>query len=151
MASFSKVILMGNVTRDPEVRFAGSGTPIAGFGIGINRRYKGNDGNLKDETCFVDITFFGKQAEVCQNYVHKGDSIVIEGRLKQDNWEGKDGQKRSKLVVVGEKLHLMPKKGAKNQDESEDSSVEAVGEAPAEEYKSSEKTTKKKKSDEIPF
>ncbi|MBN1385248.1 MAG: single-stranded DNA-binding protein [Elusimicrobia bacterium] len=146
MASFSKVILMGNVTRDPEVRFAPSGTPIAGFGVGINRRYKLADGSPKDEACFVDITFFGKQAEICQNYVHKGDSILVEGRLKQDTWESKDGQKRSKLVVIGERLHLMPKKSSKGPDVDEDS----VSETPVEEYTPSTKT-KKKKADEIPF
>ncbi|MFH1541374.1 MAG: single-stranded DNA-binding protein [Elusimicrobiota bacterium] len=112
MASFSKVILMGNVTRDPEIRMLPSGTPLAGFGVGINRRFKGSDGNMKEETCFVDITFFGKSAEICEKYVHKGDSIVVEGRLKQDTWE-KDGQKKSKIVVIGEKLHLMPKKAGK--------------------------------------
>src|SRR3989339_2094157 len=144
MASFSKVILMGNVTRDPEIRFGPSGAPIAAFSIGINRKYKISDGSTKDETCFVYITFFGKQAEICQKYVHKGDSIVIEGRLRQDSWEGKDGQKRSKLVVVGEKLHLMPKRGDKT---SESASVEEI----ASDTQDDEKPSMSKKEDEVPF
>lgn len=146
MASFSKVILMGNVTRDPEIRALPSGTSLAGFGVGINRRYKGSDGNPKDETCFVDITFFGKSAEICEKYVHKGDSIIVEGRLKQESWE-KDGQKRSKLVVIGEKLHLMPKRGEK----TDESAVEIVSEESVENYKPTLKPSRKKKDDEVPF
>ncbi len=146
MASFSKVILMGNVTRDPEIRALPSGTSLAGFGVGINRRYKGSDGNPKDETCFVDITFFGKSAEICEKYVHKGDSIVIEGRLKLESWE-KDGQKRSKLVVIGEKLHLMPKKANK----SDDAAAEIIADESTDGYESAVKPSKKKKDDEVPF
>ncbi|MEW6557077.1 MAG: single-stranded DNA-binding protein [Elusimicrobiota bacterium] len=146
MASFSKVILMGNVTRDPDVRYAADGSAIAGFGIGINRRYKSADGSLKEETCFVDITFFRKQAETCQKYVHKGDCIVVEGRLKQDTWESKDGQKRSKLVVVGERLHLMPKR-----EPSGVESAETVSDESADDYQPVVKPSKTKQDDEVPF
>ncbi|OGS44796.1 MAG: hypothetical protein A2539_04200 [Elusimicrobia bacterium RIFOXYD2_FULL_34_15] len=144
MASFSKVILMGNVTRDPEIRFGSSGTAIASFSVGINRKYKIADGSLKEETCFVDITFFGKQAETCQKYVHKGDSIVIDGRLHQDSWEGKDGQKRNKIGVIGERLHLMPKRTGK------------IAEADSEEETSGDiqddvKSSASKKENEVPF
>ncbi|MFH0948585.1 MAG: single-stranded DNA-binding protein [Elusimicrobiota bacterium] len=145
MASFSKVILMGNVTRDPEIRALPSGTSLAGFGIGINRRYKGSDGNLKEETCFVDITFFGKLSEICEKYVHKGDSIIVEGRLKQDTWE-KDGQKRSKLVVIGEKLHLMPKKAEK----ADDTATELASDESLDGYEPSE-SSKKNKDEQVPF
>ena len=146
MASFSKVILMGNVTRDPEIRALPSGDSLAKFGVGINRRFKGSDGNPKEESCFVDITFFKKQAEVCEKYVHKGDSIVIEGRLKQESWE-KDGQKRSKLVVIGDTLHLMPKKANK----SDDAAVEVIADESIDGYEPTLKPSKKKKADEVPF
>ena len=146
MASFSKVVLMGNVTRDPEIRALPSGMSLASFGIGINRKYKGADGNLKEETCFVDITFFGKQAEICEKYVHKGDSIVVDGRLRQDTWE-KDGQKRSKLVVVGERLHLMPKRTEKVVD----AAAEIVNDESVDGYDATAKPTEQKKTDEVPF
>ena len=146
MASFSKVILMGNVTRDPEIRAFPSGSSLAGFGVGISRKYKGSDGNLVDDPTFVDIKFFGKQAEVCEKYVHKGDSIVIEGRLKLESWE-KDGQKKSKLVVIGEKLHLMPKKEIK----ADNTSAEVVSDESIDGYEPTVKPSKKKKDDEVPF
>ena len=146
MAGFSKVILMGNVTRDPEIRALPSGLSLASFSVGISRKRKGADGNLKDETCFVDITFFGKQAEICEKYVHKGDSIAVDGRLKQDSWE-KDGLKRSKIVVIGENIHLMPKRGEK----ADESAVEIVSEEAVESYKPVLKPSKKKKDDEVPF
>ncbi|MDD5686328.1 MAG: single-stranded DNA-binding protein [Elusimicrobia bacterium] len=155
MASFSKVIMMGNITKDPEVRFGPSGSAIAGFSIGINRRYKAVDGSTKEETSFVDVTFFGKSAEICQKYVKKGDSLLVEGRLKQDNWEGKDGQKRSKLVVVGERLYLMPKKtGGKTADTGSDvigEGIETVGDT-NDDYQAAEVKQVKRKSDsEVPF
>jgi len=146
MANYSKVILLGNVTRDPEIRALPSGTSLASFSVGINRKYKGSDGNLKEEACFVDITFFGKQAEVCEKYVHKGDSIFIDGRLKQDSWE-KDGQKKSKLVVVGERLQLISKKN----DKSVAASAGAVGDESIDSYEPIVKPSKKKKDDEVPF
>ena len=145
MASFSKVILMGNVTRDPEIRVLPSGDSLAKFGVGINRRFKGSDGNPKEETCFVDITFFKKQAEVCEKYVHKGDSIVVEGRLKQENWE-KDGQKRSKLVVIGDTLHLMPKKVNK----ADDIDADVASDESLNSYETIE-SSKKKRDEEVPF
>ena len=136
---------MGNVTRDPEIRVLPSGDSLAKFGVGINRRFKGSDGNPKEETCFVDITFFKKQAEVCEKYVHKGDSIVVEGRLKQENWE-KDGQKRSKLVVIGDTLHLMPKKVNK----ADDIDADVASDESLNSYETIE-SSKKKRDEEVPF
>ena len=95
MASFNKVILRGNLARDPELRYTPSGTAVAGFGIATNRRWKDQDGNQKEEVTYIDITAFGKQAEVIGQYFQKGKGIHIEGRLKFDQWDDKNtGQKR---------------------------------------------------------
>jgi single-strand DNA-binding protein len=100
MANYNKVILLGNLTRDIELRYSQSGTAIAKFGLAINRRYTVN-GEQKEETCFVDLTAFGKQAETLNQYVGKGSPLFVEGRLEYSTWEDKDGGgKRSKLAVV---------------------------------------------------
>ena len=108
MASFNKVILMGNLTRDPELRYTPSGMAIAAFGIATNRRWKDQDGNQKDEVTYIDITAFGKQAEVIGQYFQKGKGIHIEGRLKFDQWDDKTtGQKRRKLGVVLDRFEFI--------------------------------------------
>jgi single-strand DNA-binding protein len=108
MASFNKVILMGNLTRDPELRYTPSGMAIASFGIAINRRKRDQDGNQKDEVTFVDITAFDKQAELIGQYFQKGKGIHLEGRLKFDQWDDKNtGQKRSKLGVVLDRFEFI--------------------------------------------
>ena len=108
MASFNKVILMGNLTRDPEVRYTTSGMAIANFGIAINRRRRDQDGNQKEEVTFIEISAFDKQAEVIEKYLHKGRSILLEGRLKFDQWDDKNtGQKRSKLSVVLDRFEFV--------------------------------------------
>ena len=101
MASFNKVILMGNLTRDPELRYTPKGTAIARLGVAVNRRWTGEGGEQREETTFVDVDAFGKQAETLGQYMKKGRPIFIEGRLRLDSWEDKQtGQKRSKLSVV---------------------------------------------------
>lgn len=109
MASLNKVMLIGNLTRDVEMRFTPAGTGIANFGIACNRKWKdAKTGELKEEVTFVDIELFGKTAEVAQKYLAKGKSVFIEGRLKLDQWEDKGtGQKRSKLKVIGETLQFL--------------------------------------------
>jgi single-strand DNA-binding protein len=106
MASFNKVILLGNVTRDPELRYISSGTPVTEIGLAVNNRRKCTNGEWVDETTFVDVTFWSRDAEIAGEYVTKGSPIMIEGRLKLDTWE-KDGKKNSKLRVVGERLVLL--------------------------------------------
>lgn len=106
MASFNKAILMGNVTRDVEIRYTPSGTAVAELGLAVNDRRKDASGNWVDETTFVDVTLWGRQAEVAAEYLSKGSSALIEGRLKLDQWE-KDGQKRSKLKVICENLRML--------------------------------------------
>ncbi len=102
MASFNKVILAGNLTRDPQLSTLPSGTPVVELGIACNRRWKGKDGSSNEEVTYVDVRSYGRQAEVINQYFNKGKPILIEGRLKFDQWEGKDGGKRSKLYVVME-------------------------------------------------
>jgi len=104
MASFNKVILVGNVTRDPELRQAGS-TQVLDLGLAVNeRRKQGNE--WVDETTFVDVTLWGRTAEVAAEYLTKGAPVLIEGRLKLDQWE-QDGQKRSKLKVIGDRMQML--------------------------------------------
>lgn len=106
MASFNKVILMGNLTRDPELRVTPNGNSICKLGLATSRVYSTRDGERREETTFVDIDAFGKQAEVISKYMRKGRPIMIEGRLKLDQWES-DGQKRSKLSVVLENFQFL--------------------------------------------
>ena len=107
MASFNKVILMGNLTRDPELRMTPKGTAVCQIGVAVNQSYKDKDGNAREETTFVDIDVFGRQAEVISKYMTKGRPILIEGRLKLDSWESKEGEKRSKLKVVLENFQFV--------------------------------------------
>lgn len=100
MANFNKVILAGNLTRDPQLSYLPSNTPVVEFGMAINRKWKSNTGEQREEVCFVDCQAFARSAEVINQYLKKGQGIMLEGRLKYDQWEGKDGQKKSKLRVV---------------------------------------------------
>ena len=100
MASFNKVILMGNLTRDPELRVTSSGLSICKLGLAVSRYYTTKEGEKKEETTFVDIDAFGRSAETISKYMRKGRPILIEGRLRLDQWESKEGEKRSKLGVV---------------------------------------------------
>ncbi len=109
MVSFNKVILMGNLTRDPEVRYTPNGVAVASFAVAVNRKYKQGD-DIKEEVSYIDIVVFGKQAENCGQYINKGDSVLIDGRLQQRRWETEDGQKRSKVEVVAQTVSFMPKR-----------------------------------------
>lgn len=111
MASFNRVILLGNVTRDIELRYLASGMAVADIGLAVNDRRKGQNGEWIDETTFVDVTLWGRTAEIASEYMSKGSPCLIEGRLKLDTWEGNDGQKRSKLKVTGDKLQLLGTRG----------------------------------------
>jgi len=103
MASYNRVSLMGNLTRDPEIRYTPQGTPVGQFGLAVNRK-RGES----EETTFVEIIVWSKQAEVCHQYLKKGRLVFIEGRLQQDRWETDGGEKRSRLVVVGERVQFLP-------------------------------------------
>ncbi len=114
MSSLNKVILIGNLTRDPELRYTPSGTAITKFGLATNRKFKKGE-ELKEDVCFVDITVWGRQAESCSEYLSKGRSVCVEGRLSFSQWETEDGQKRSKLEVVGERVLFLGGRGDGNQ------------------------------------
>lgn len=111
MASFNRVILLGNLTRDPELRYIPSGTAVSEIGLAVNDRRKNANGEWIDETTFVDVTLWGRTAEIASEYLTKGSPVLIEGRLKLDSWEGQDGQKRSKMRVVAEKMQLLGGRG----------------------------------------
>lgn len=111
MANFNKVILMGNLTREPELRVTPGGLSICKFGLAINRNFSDKEGNKREETTFVDIDSFGKQAEVISKYMAKGRAILVEGRLKLDQWETNTGDKRSKLGVVLEQFQFVGGRG----------------------------------------
>lgn len=111
MASFNKVILLGNLTRDPELRVTPGGLAICKIGLAVNRRYKSATGEDKEEVTFLDLDAFGKQAEILGKYVSKGSMLFVEGRLRLDQWDGNQGEKRSKISVVVENFQLMPKGG----------------------------------------
>lgn len=110
MASFNRVILVGNVTRDPELRYISSGTAVTDVGLAVNDRRKNASGEWVEETTFVDVTLWGRTAEVAGEYVSKGSPLLIEGRLKLDTWE-KDGKKNSKLRVVCDRMQLLGGRG----------------------------------------
>jgi len=106
---FNKVILIGNLTRDPELRYTPQGTSVCNFGIAVNRRYKQGD-EVKDEVTFINVVVFGKQADTCGQYLNKGSAVLIEGRLQERRWETEEGQKRSRHEVVAQNVRFLSKK-----------------------------------------
>ncbi len=106
---FNKVILIGNLTRDPELRYTPQGTSVCSFGIAVNRRYKQGE-ETKEEVTFINVVVFGKQADTCGQYLNKGSSVLIEGRLQERRWETEDGQKRSRHEVVAQNVRFMSRK-----------------------------------------
>ncbi len=110
MASYNRVILVGNLTRDPELRYIPSGTAVTDVGLAMNDRWKNANGEWVEEATFVDVTLWGRQAEVAGEYLSKGSPVLIEGRLKLDQWE-QEGQKRSKLKVVGLRMQMLGTRG----------------------------------------
>jgi single-strand DNA-binding protein len=120
MSNLNKVFLMGNLTRDPELKYTPAGVAICAFGMAINRTWKGGDGEKKEEVCYVDISMWGRRGEVINEYFKKGNPIFIEGRLQFQQWETKDGQKRNALRVVAESFEFIS--GTKGAVTSVDSS-----------------------------
>ena len=131
MASYNRVILVGNLTRDVDLKYTQSGLAVTEIGLAVNDRRKTQSGEWVEEATFVDITLWGRTAEVASEYLGKGSSVLIEGRLKLDSWET-DGQKRSKLRVVGERMQMLGSRGAgrppqREPNESEFSSASSAG------------------------
>ncbi|MBU0759829.1 MAG: single-stranded DNA-binding protein [Candidatus Omnitrophica bacterium] len=106
MANLNKVFLMGNLTRDPELRYVPSGAPVTTFGLAVNRRFVTQQGEKKDDVCFVRVVVFGKQAESCSQHLNKGRLVFIEGRLQYRSWE-QDGQKRNTLDIVADRVQFL--------------------------------------------
>jgi single-strand DNA-binding protein len=141
MSNFNKVLLMGNLTRDPQLSYTPNQTAVADFGLAVNRRWTGKDGSQKDETCFVDCRAFGKLAENINKYLKKGNPLFVEGRLTFDTWTAQDGTKRSKHRVTVENFRFIGPAAASGVS-SEQSGANANVD-----YESAPKATE----DEIPF
>lgn len=144
MPSLNRVILVGNLTRDPELKNIPSGACVADMGLAINERFTTKDGEKKDQTCFVDIVVWGRQAETCGEYLHKGSSVLIEGKLKYDQWE-KDGQKRNKLRVQADRVVFLDSR--ENRAEEPDATEDNASPAPQVEKSSQAELG----SDNVPF
>ena len=110
MASLNKVLLIGNLTRDPDVRMMSNGRPVCNFGLALNRSYKDSEGNRKEEVTFVDVECYGPRAEAVGKFFTKGRAIFVEGRLKLDQWESKEGEKRSAIRVVLDNFEFVDSK-----------------------------------------
>jgi single-strand DNA-binding protein len=143
MANLNKVFLMGNLTRDPELRYVPSGAPVATFGLAVNRRYVTQHGEKKDEVCFVRVVVFGKQAESCSQHLSKGRLVFIEGRLQYRAWE-QDGQKRSTLDIVADRVQFLggPKPAG---------DMEEPGDFPKEEFIEGPNNAEFKSEEDVPF
>jgi single-strand DNA-binding protein len=125
MANLNKVLLMGNMTRDPQFSMTPAQTAVVEFGLAINRKFRKQDGTQADETCFVDCQMYGKRAEVINKYLKKGDPIFVEGRLKFDSWQAQDGSKRSKMRVVVESFEFIGGSRGGKPAEHQDAPAEA--------------------------
>ena len=123
MASLNKVLLIGNLTRDPELRYTPSGTAVADLSLAVNRRYTTASGEKKEDTCFVDVTLWARRAEVASQYLKKGSPVFVEGRLHLDKWENNEGQKRSKLKIVAENFQFVGSSSGSKEKEDMDSDM----------------------------
>lgn len=147
MANFNRVILLGNMTRDVELRYTPQGTAVTEIGLAVNDRVKRND-QWVDDTTFVDITLWGRTAEIASEYLGKGSQVLIEGRLKLDSWE-KDGKKNYKLRVIGERLQMLgARKGSGSGAQAPAGNTDSGHYSDAAAYHESESSTP---SDNIPF
>ena len=124
MASLNKVLLIGNLTKDTELRYTPSGVAVANLRLAVNRRYKDKTGEWKEDTCFITVTAWDKQAEVCNQYLQKGRPIFVEGRLQSRSWEGNDGQKRTTIDVRAERIQFLGSAGGRVSSEAPAVAVE---------------------------
>lgn len=149
MASYNKVMLLGNCTRDPEVKYTPKGTAVTDLGLAVNRNYTTETGEKREETTFVDVTLWGRQAEVAGQYLKKGRPVFIEGRLQLDTWDDKQsGQKRSKLRVVCENFQLL---GSREGGGGEGGSSRPSGSRPSRSAPSDAPADSEPAEDDIPF
>ena len=125
MASLNKVFIIGNLTRDPELRYTPGGTAVANLRIATNRRYKDKSGELKDEVCYLTVVTWDKQAEVCNQYLHKGSPMFVEGRLQSRSWDGPDGKKRNVVEIRAERVQFLGAPSGKSEPAAASSQVPA--------------------------
>jgi len=120
MANLNKVLIIGNLTRDPELRYTPGGTAVANLRLATNRRYKDKAGELKQEVCYLTVVAWDKQAEVCNQYLHKGSPLFVEGRLQSRQWDGPDGKKRSVIEIRAERIQFLGAPAGKTESVSEE-------------------------------
>jgi single-strand DNA-binding protein len=127
MANYNRVLLMGNLTRDPELRYIPNGSAVSNLRLAVNRTYKSQTGEMKEEVTFVNVVVWGKQAENCSEYLSKGSPIFVEGRLQSRQWETEDKQKRSILEVVADRVQFLGRKRTSESGDAETPTTEKVG------------------------
>ena len=132
MASYNKVLLMGNLTKDPELRYTPQGAAVANLRMAVNRRYRDKNQELKEEVCFITAVVWNKQAETCNQYLHKGSSLFVEGRLQSRSWEDNTGAKRSVIEVRAERVQFMGTAPAKPQAQAAAPAQEPIEELSSE-------------------
>jgi len=121
-ASLNRVFLIGNLTRDPELRYIPSGQAVTSFSLAVNRNYVSQQGEKKQETSFIRIVVWGRRGEVCNEYLKKGSPVCVEGRLQSRSWEGQDGSKRSTIEVIADSVQFLPR-GTGNRSKGEEDNV----------------------------
>ena len=149
MAAFNKVMLLGNLTRDPQLSYLPSQTAVVEIGMAVTRKYKAQDGSLKEDVCFVDCRAFGKQAENLNKFCKKGNPLFIEGRLQYDTWTAQDGSKKSKHRIFIENFQLLgsPNQGGAGGGQRQSQPAASEFEAPASDYDAPAQSP----NDDIPF
>ncbi|MBN1586300.1 MAG: single-stranded DNA-binding protein [Candidatus Omnitrophica bacterium] len=153
MANLNRVFLIGNLTRDPELRYVSSGTAVATFGMAINRPYTTQSGEKREDTCFVRIVVWGRQAETCSQYLNKGSLVFVEGRLVYRTWES-EGQKRSALEVRADRVQFLGRTGGREDGSGSDSAGADYSHAPVEteaSYSEAPDDGWKSGGDDVPF
>lgn len=155
-ASLNKVLLIGNLTRDPELRYIPSGQPVTSFSIAVNRTYLSQSGEKKEEVSFIRCVVWGKRAEVCNEYLKKGSPVFVEGRLQSRSWEGQDGSKRSTIEVVAMNVQFLSKGGGRQESSPEMPDADAIFDEPSSHSgtpsgKASVSDKELQPDDEIPF
>ena len=153
MASLNKVLLIGNLTRDPELRYIPNGSAVASFTLAMNRVYKLQSGEKKEEVSFVRVVVWGRMAEVCGEYLTKGSPAFVEGRLQSRSWDGPDGQKRSALEVIALNVQFLRGQGAGKDREASSGAAQAGGKEEMPEIQLDEfpAEASSKGSEEVPF
>ena len=150
MANINRVFLAGNLTRDPEIRYTQSGKAVADLNLAINRRYKASSGELKEDTCFVNIVAWERQAELAGEYLRKGSSVLVEGSLRLDQWEA-NGEKRSRLRVVADRIQFLDRLKKAEIGDAPETSGPREQSTPAAESDVQPPSEEKSDADNLPF